>query len=342
MTFLKNMMFLMALNTVIPLTAWAVSLSPGEVKSLAGTSTQTAPQLAGTVIVDDIIPFNYDGVSGTVQQRVVQAKDGSVDFYWRIINDAKSQKAITEFSYIEGYTQSENPKWSYNVDWVLDGLGDVAPQQASRIDDSTLSAPLTFHFAAATLNDPKISATGILPGQSSKFFYIDTNEKNYEKAAGFTLQNASDKYSSFFEAFRLLKQGASVISPDEIPVDCTPVYDNGLLDLICVDVPDNLGGVQRYHAKLALLPNTLPLTFQLLTAVRINANNDSSAVIPSKQESNLATSTCVAQVKDDQVILPCVEVLDAVGRAVKFSAVLKMRTEQGNLLLELMSASISN
>ena len=66
------------------------------------------PELAGLVLQDDVQAFSFNGVSGTVQNRVVrETASGTLDFYWRIVVDPSStanNPAIEAFRLIDfGY-----------------------------------------------------------------------------------------------------------------------------------------------------------------------------------------------------------------------------------------------
>jgi hypothetical protein len=53
--------------------------------SLGGTTSAARPELAGTVLEDDVQTFSFLGITGTVQNRVVREDvSGTLDFYWRI------------------------------------------------------------------------------------------------------------------------------------------------------------------------------------------------------------------------------------------------------------------
>jgi hypothetical protein len=74
------------------------------IPALPGTTSFAEPQLAGVVLVDELIPFSFSArpalgnITGTVQQRAVRSSvDGTIDFYWRIINDTDSAAAIGSF-----------------------------------------------------------------------------------------------------------------------------------------------------------------------------------------------------------------------------------------------------
>lgn len=170
------------------LSANAVLLNPGDITALPGTTAAAEPQLAGVVLVDEIVPFSFtsDGfISGTVQQRIVRSDaDGTLDFYWRVFNDINSQAAIGSFRIGDFYAPE------YNANWRIDGLGDVAPDSAHRFTGIN-DASVNFLFS-----------NGLLPGTSSNFFFFDTTATDYAMTAQFDLTGTgiggiSDLYAAY-------------------------------------------------------------------------------------------------------------------------------------------------
>ncbi len=148
---------------------------------LPGTTAAMAPNLAGTVVVDEIVPFSfvaYDGdeVFGTVQVRVVWADDYTYDFYWRIINDVSSAGAIEEFRIGNFFNTS-----IYDGDYRIDGLGDLEPEYARAFADASGNPDgfINFFFAPE----------GLKPGQESKFFFLDTDATNFARTLTYDLTN---------------------------------------------------------------------------------------------------------------------------------------------------------
>ena len=95
--------------------AHAVALSPGATELLPGTTVAAEPQLAGVVQVDDVVPFSFSAyggtVSGTVQVRVVESSvDNTLDFYWRVFNDAGSAGVIADFRFGDFVTSTYNAR----------------------------------------------------------------------------------------------------------------------------------------------------------------------------------------------------------------------------------------
>ncbi|MCS6897161.1 MAG: hypothetical protein NZM29_04245, partial [Nitrospira sp.] len=123
----KNLSLLASLGLALILStpaAYAVPLIPGMDVLLPGTTVAAEPQLAGIVQVDEVAPFSFNAyggtVSGTVQVRIVRSDvDSTLDFYWRVTNDATSAGPIADFRF-GGFTDTFQ-----NVNFRIDGLGEV-------------------------------------------------------------------------------------------------------------------------------------------------------------------------------------------------------------------------
>lgn len=196
--------------------AHAVLLSPGDTLALPGTTVAVEPQLAGTVLVDETILFSFSAgvgagdITGTVQQRVVRSSvDGTLDFYWRVMNDPNSAAAIGSFR-VGSFVSPE-----YNANWRIDGLGDNAPDQAHRFTGSG-DTSVNFLF----------NSGGLLPDEGSNFFFFDTSATNYAKTASFDLTGTGlGPISGQFAAY----------SPSAVPVPAAVwLFGSGLLGLIGV------------------------------------------------------------------------------------------------------------
>jgi hypothetical protein len=173
----------------------AVVLTPGSFVALPGTSSAAEPSLAGTVVVDELADFSfaaYDGtVSGQVQIRVVESVDNTVDFYWRVFNDAGSSGAIADFRIGDFITPT------YDANYRIDGLGDDAPDQALLFDDP-FDGYVNFNFGDG----------GLLAGTSSNFFFLDTDATDYARTAVYDLTNLgqtqiSRSYSMYAPAYNV-------------------------------------------------------------------------------------------------------------------------------------------
>jgi hypothetical protein len=158
----------------------AVTVSPGSIVALPGTTVAAEPDLKGTVVQDDVLPFTISSPStsltGEVQERVVLAADGFYDFYWRVFVNPSSTDSVSALRLINFGPLTAN----YNVDYRTDGLGSTAPNSVHR-------------FPGAQANDYNyLFTTGIAPGSSSYFFFMDTDATGYAKNAAFDFTNLSD------------------------------------------------------------------------------------------------------------------------------------------------------
>ncbi len=144
--------------------------------ALAGTTAAAVPSLAGTVEADELASFADASaeVSGVVQVRVVRCAGGTLDFYYR----------VTELSGGELWTVAWNlcgPMVSTDVDFRLDGLGEVGPARVHRQDfgsDPTVThtTSLQFYFGG-TLGS----------GGSSRFVYVKTDATAYDRIRSLAL-----------------------------------------------------------------------------------------------------------------------------------------------------------
>jgi PEP-CTERM motif len=165
--------------------AWAVPLAvdPGRT-ALLGTTSASQPQLAGTVVADRDVPFSFalpvvlgvggGTVSGVIQERVVRSSlDGTLDFYWRVFNDASSRQPIGKVV-VDNFLAS-----TYDGDWRTDSLGEVGARHGSHT-----AGQVTFSFDDIF---DIIRFGGIAPGTSSHFFYLDTQATAFSDTGTVTL-----------------------------------------------------------------------------------------------------------------------------------------------------------
>ena len=153
--------------------AHAVVLTPDAFTPLPGITLAEKPSLAGNVVLeDDLVPFSFSAYGGTVlgqvQTRVVEALDGTLDFYWRIFNSEDSSGPIGDLRIGNFHTAI------YDADFREDSLGDLGPSRAFffGVDD----AAVNFNFE-----------DGLPAGQSSLFFFLDTDATEYAKSGLYDL-----------------------------------------------------------------------------------------------------------------------------------------------------------
>lgn len=159
---IKTLVGLMSLVAVAP-SANAVALGPCGWAGLPGTTAAAQPVLNGVILKDTITPFvikNSAGailVRGRLQDRVVRSNiTGRMHFYFRVFNDGGGAiTSVQRISYTGFFT---------DVNWRLDGLGNVQPTSASR---SCAGNMVTYNFGGA--------APFVWPGMSSRYGFAATN-----------------------------------------------------------------------------------------------------------------------------------------------------------------------
>jgi PEP-CTERM motif len=165
---------LIASAIVAASSAHAVILTPDVFTALPGT---LGP--GGTVIEDVLQPFSFSAyggtVSGQVQSRVVRKGDGTLLFAWRMFNDANSSGNIQDLRLVNFVTSV------YDADWDNPSLGDMAPTRALLF--SMPGGFVNFNFNQAS------NPGGLIPRESSKFFYLNTNETKYAQVGQYDLAN---------------------------------------------------------------------------------------------------------------------------------------------------------
>jgi hypothetical protein len=167
--FIVSMIVTLFITPLFTAPLWAVSLTPGDFVNLSGTTLAARPELAGTVLVDTIRPFSVDlgggnFTTGTIQDSVRREDGtGTLDFSYRIINDVSSSGSI------DFVTRTAYTGFSTDVDWRSDGLGTIAPDQASR---NAAGDQVLFDFFADNL---------LFPGAESRFFFIKTDAIDFNE-----------------------------------------------------------------------------------------------------------------------------------------------------------------
>jgi hypothetical protein len=150
-----------------------------------GTTAADRPDLAGTVLVDEIRQF--DGIEntgkryrGTLQDRVVQRTvSGTLDFYYKITVDSSSTTSVSRVVR-KGF--DEVPTGARDVNWRIDGLGTVGPDLAYRQEACCFET---------------IFDSGLKPGESSKFVFIGTGTTRYDSKGSIEIHPVSQDKSLF-------------------------------------------------------------------------------------------------------------------------------------------------
>lgn len=163
----------------------AVTLNPGGVVATSGTTFAADPDLGGTVINDNLIPFSiapfnaFQTVGGNVQNRVVESDNLSTLIFAPRIRDTFNIATAAPWEWI-GFQLDGYAGYAVDVDFRLDGLGDVGFTSVSRSVDGDL---MTFRY------DTPITVDGLAPGvqEESLFPSIKTDAVNYALTGSMTI-----------------------------------------------------------------------------------------------------------------------------------------------------------
>jgi hypothetical protein len=201
-------MFVAAALGLSALSAHAVLLNPGANEPLPGTDGSA---VTVTVLENDTNTFSFSAgsglgdITGTVQQLVVRAADGTLDFYWQVTNAPTSAGAIGSFRVGNFVSPEYDAGWLSHLPSFVSNpsispyVGDKAPDAAQRFTGA-FDSYVNFNFDVFSSNPND----GVLPGQSSKFFFFDTTATDYfkTKTAVFDVTNmAQNSSSGLFPAY---------------------------------------------------------------------------------------------------------------------------------------------
>lgn len=190
----------------------ATLLAPGESIFLAGTTVALQPELAGTVILDDV---NYAGVSPSgngafqvgfdITNRVIRSNfDNSLIFSPRIesVLNNTSGNFLVDRVVVNGFTD-----FFLDVDYRTDGLGDRGPTTSSRSADGD---QLTFDFFFPLL----VSNLFANPQEDSYFFSINSNATAYTTTGSLSIFGRHLSYPG--ETFEVSYTGLAVPTADNV------------------------------------------------------------------------------------------------------------------------------
>ena len=140
----------------------SIPLLPGTTVATQGADETTMPQIAGKVLIDESLPFSFPALSGgqiigTLQQRVVNAANGTCDCQWRIILSPASAPGLRITALrLQGLV---HPDQGLFADFRIDKYNAGIPSTKA----SRQGLNVQFRFPA-----------GIGPGQTSRLVFLDT------------------------------------------------------------------------------------------------------------------------------------------------------------------------
>lgn len=182
--------------------SWAVTLntpvSSFADTTLPGTTELARPELAGLVLADDLQAFSFDGITGTVQNRVVREfGSGTLDFYWKVDTTSSSSGPGVTALRLDTFGVSNLT----DADWRIDGLGTVAPTIGRLFNASTYPlGDINFLFGS----------TGVTAGTESRFFFLHTTATDFAKTARYDLLDSSDQISSIYSTYAPVPEPTSL------------------------------------------------------------------------------------------------------------------------------------
>ena len=202
-------------------TVMAVSVTPGMTTNLTGTTALAEPDLVGTVIRDQLLPFQIADnlgnvlVQGNVQDRVVRSTNTGELIFAPRLRDLSNPSSV---AWISGFSMSDYSGFSTDINYHLDGLGDVGPNAVTR--SAATGADLYYRF------DPNL----IVPNDESYFLSVFTDAENYDLSGLFTIYAQNDFGAGFYST---TIEGVAAPSPVPLPAAAW-LFATGLAGLIGV------------------------------------------------------------------------------------------------------------
>ncbi|WKB51325.1 PEP-CTERM sorting domain-containing protein [Eleftheria terrae] len=189
----------LALGAILALAASAsvaVPLAPQDYRYVELPGTPGAAR-AGQLLEDETVRFDYAHfkdaqhqdlpMGGTIRSQVVRAADGTVDFLWHITTDTNASGSDDIFRLSNFY----DARYSYNVDYLADGPGSVAPHHVLMLGEETAAWETTLWGRERKPGDMDFFfASELSEGRSSYVFFIDTNATSYARVATMSLNPA--------------------------------------------------------------------------------------------------------------------------------------------------------
>lgn len=205
-----------AVLACFPATAMAVTLAPGGSVLLPGTTAAAEPELAGTVVNDDVQQQlakiggedSLLAIGTSLQNRVVRSDlDGTLIFAPRLLttfNNTGSDFLVDRFE-LTGFGD-----FAVDANYRTDGLGDRGPNAASRSGDGDV---MTFDFLFPLFGGNLVQE----PQESSYFLSLNT------EATAFSLDGRASIFARHLgspgETFRFdfANIAVPVIAPVPLP-----------------------------------------------------------------------------------------------------------------------------
>lgn len=144
----KEFVFLMVVSVIFAGSVIAVPLAPGGNTALTGTTVGVDPDLAGIVQEDPLTPFDMGAFDGVLQGRVTLSDNlGTMIFSPRM----RDYNVYDAFGWVlTGIDVKGFAGWSTDVDYRIDGLGDIGPGSVMRSGDGDV---LMFDFSGNPVPD---------------------------------------------------------------------------------------------------------------------------------------------------------------------------------------------
>jgi hypothetical protein len=161
-------------------------LPPGTSMSISGKTSAADPTLAGTTSFTGSANFNCgSGRTGYVYYSTLKsALLGTLDFYYRVQNDATSVASITKVT-LKDFSNAIDLEANYRPD----GVGTKAPNLVSR--SSGTGDTLDFAYSSA-----------IAPGQESKSIYARSGRTAHDSGGSITITYAGGATCTVPNTFR--------------------------------------------------------------------------------------------------------------------------------------------
>lgn len=134
--------------------AGALPLTAGDTIAMTATTVAETPELAGSVVNDDLIFADLDSADlfaagYNVQNRVVDSALLDTLIFGPRLRDPVNTLGTVGILYIDGFSISGYGDFAVDASYRTDGLGDVGPTSASRSADGDT---LTFDFGFPLVN----------------------------------------------------------------------------------------------------------------------------------------------------------------------------------------------